>query len=177
MSVSALHLAGSSSYLLSELPSRIDGPTLSGRNKCAERAGAVEDQFTVYRATVYTNFVNRIWRRFIGILGIVAIVFTQMATAAYACRIVPVAPASMQPVSSMPCDQDADSPALCIKHCQDEPQKSPDADWSTFSLGFVPLYWSLLAVEPSPRYFPVVSPTLLHAPPLALSIRNCCLRI
>ena len=121
--------------------------------------------------------MNRVWRRLIGIFSIGAIVFAQMTTAAYACRIVPVTPKAVESVSSMPCDQDADAPALCIKHCQDEPQKSPDTNWSGVSLGFVPLYWVPLAVEPSPQQLPVASPALLHAPPLALSIRNCCFRI
>lgn len=121
--------------------------------------------------------MNRVLRRFIGLLSLAAIAFAQIATAAYACRFVPGAPEAVESISSMPCERDTEAPALCIKHCQDEPQKSTDTCGSGPSQAFVPLYWFTLAVEPSARRLPVMSPELLHAPPPALSIRNCCFRI
>ena len=117
------------------------------------------------------------WRRFVGVLGILAIGFAQVVYAAYACPLPPAAAGIAQSGTSEACEQDFVNPALCIKYCQDEPQKAPDASWDSISFDFVPLYSIALTFEAPSRYLPIASPTLLHARPLPVSIRNCCFRI
>ena len=122
--------------------------------------------------------MNRLWRKLIGLLGIFAILFAQVAVSAYACPGLAAPTKAQAQDSSMPCDDgDSGSPAICFKHCQDEPQKTPDAPWSMASLAFIPLYWSRIAPEAVTQTGAAASAVLLHAPPLPIPIRNCCLRI
>ena len=109
-------------------------------------------------------------------IGILAILFAQVTLSAYACPGFAVATEVQD--SSMPCDSgNFNSPAICFKHCQDEPQTTLDAPWSAASFAFIPVYWSRLAPEATPQSVAVASVALLHALPLPFSIRNCCFRI
>ena len=108
-------------------------------------------------------------------VGIAVIAFSQLAMAAHACGSTAKAAQPVQASASMACDEDAPSAPLCAKHCNDEPQTPSDA-YPVATPPFVPPYWMAIALTRS-RDLPAISPALLHAPPLALSIRNCCFRI
>ena len=121
--------------------------------------------------------MKRARRAIIGLLGIAAILFAQAVTAAYACRMTLAAANAPGAAVSTPCDDDADNPVLCLKHCHDEPQKAQDAYGDGPPAVFVPIVALAAAPRLVPHGLPAIMPSLLHAPPLALSIRNCCFRI
>lgn len=121
--------------------------------------------------------MKRAWYRAAGIVGILAIVFAQVVTAAYACSSSPPSPKDEHGAAARPCDSVEDLPALCIKHCQEEPQNAQDPLPGAISFPVVLLYRSRTVAEPARRSQPVEAPKLLRSPPLPLAIRNCCFRI
>ena len=123
--------------------------------------------------------MNNVTRKLASLLGIVAVVFAQLAVSAYACPMQFIgdddAVVAFEPRSS---GRDAESPALCKKHCENGQQIVNDAPQPLVAVTFAPA----LNVTPATNRAvhlsaTAVSPSLLRvtAPPLA--VRNCCYRI
>lgn len=128
--------------------------------------------------------MNRITRKLVSLLGIVAVVFAQLAVSAYAC---PVQFMGMDEASTVNLvrevhsnGRDAESPALCQKHCDNGQQNVNDTPQPQ---AFVPLAQApafivtLLPDPPSPLAATPLVPSLLRTTAPPLSIRNCCFRI
>lgn len=123
--------------------------------------------------------MNRAWRHLAGYLGILALVFAQLAVSAYACPMTPIG--AMDAVSAVaaqaPCD-DVDHAAanLCDKHCHDAERSQ--AAGAGINWAFVAGYVAVLhlpfvrASSPSGE-----NPALRHATFPPATIRNCCFRI
>jgi hypothetical protein len=120
--------------------------------------------------------MNRITRVATGWIGIVALVFAQLAVSAYAC---PNAGAHemQQAQSPDPCQQSGmDQSNLCSKHCHDSAQSPTSVP---LPLGaFVAAFIAVVAVPAMGASIAVPGdPALLHATSPPAAIRNCCLRI
>lgn len=128
--------------------------------------------------------LRRVVRRWFASWLVLAVLFTQVATAAYVCPI-----GSKQGMADLPCAQmmsmaalDTEQPGLCQQHCQQgNTQQAPDHNpvvplpaptlVALFTLSpVVPLAadGGRLAAHERRRD---------HAPPLAHSILHCCYRI
>ncbi len=116
-------------------------------------------------------------RKVTGWLAIVALLFAQLAVAAYAC------PEAVEPATSpaasfakTPCDQlDAELSNLCQKHCHDAEQSQAAAPLPpAFTPGFTV---HLQATVPETSISPLEQRSLLHIHPPPITIRNCCFRI
>lgn len=127
--------------------------------------------------------MTRIWRKIIAALGLGALLFAQLAVAAYACPIrgdgqdamaKAVAPAAAQPCQGV----DQDKPNLCKQHCEQASQSVDTAVPVAIDAPALPL---IAVVVQTDIHLPIkatVQGDLLASvaePPL--SIRNCCLRI
>lgn len=127
--------------------------------------------------------VSRPWRRFLSVLTLLAVLFSQMAVAAYACPNM-AAPAMEQMEEgdgAMPCcaEPDADAPHLCWQHYQAGKQSADRPDAPTVHAVVAVLY-----VLPAPVLVPPDEPVAAaFDPPLLArrveppaSILNCCFR-
>ena len=126
--------------------------------------------------------MNRLSRKLFSLLAIGALLFAQLAVAAYAC---PMQFAGADEAASMDaaCEKnasqrDADSPALCQQHCENGPQNVNDSPQ-------VPVFFAVetgRVVAPSmATMLPIrtsATPAFLsHATSPPHTIRNCCFRI
>ena len=117
-----------------------------------------------------------------------AILFTQIATAAYACPAMPRADAGA--MSGMPCAEmmatgvalDAGQPGLCQQHCQFGTTHQPVDPAQTLAVAqAVPL--ELFALSPTVVRHVQAAPWAAHqrsrerAPPPTHAILHCCYRI
>ena len=128
--------------------------------------------------------MNRITRKLVSLLGIVAVVFTQLAVSAYACPVQSMGigqSGTVDRVSAANSDgRDADSPALCQKHCDNGQQNVNDAppppasDSHAQAAAFIV---TLPLDPPAPLTTAALAPSLLRTTSPPLSIRNCCFRI
>ena len=123
--------------------------------------------------------MNNVTRKLVSLLGIVAVVFAQLAVSAYACPMQFIGDddtvAAFEPNSS---GRDAESPALCQKHCENGQQIINDAPQPLAAVTSAPAPDVTPTINQAEQSSAVaVSPSLLRvtAPPLA--VRNCCLRI
>ena len=121
----------------------------------------------------------RFTRKLAACIGMTALVFAQLAIAAYACPAMAQTIEAAQQAATPPCqDMDMDQPALCQAHCHDSEQNVNVVLAALAVPGFVPglivmidsVAQILLPARPA-------SPSLLHSTSPPLSIRNCCFRI
>ena len=86
--------------------------------------------------------MNRAWRQLAGYLGILALVFAQLAVSAYACPLtsIGVADAGSAVAADSPCHEvDPAAANLCDKHCHDAERSQAagvSIDWA-FVAGYV----------------------------------------
>ena len=127
--------------------------------------------------------VQRLIRRRLAVWLTVAILFTQIATSAYAC------PMNQAAASAMPCAAmmaagamlDDEHPGLCQQHCQQGTTQA--ADHSPAPPLPPPALVALFTLSPSVPHAADGSQRAAHerrrdhAPPLAHSILHCCYRI
>ena len=130
--------------------------------------------------------MNRPFRKLAGWIGIVAVVFAQLALSAYACPLlfqslgesadsVGQWDVTSDVTSSSP---DFMSSGLCKKHCENEQQSVNDSPHPLASVTNAPAFiLALVANPPAPSASKALAPSLLHATSPPLSIRNCCFRI
>jgi hypothetical protein len=122
------------------------------------------------------------WRRAISIMGIGAILFAQLAVAAYACPML-TPPLSDLQFGQAAAESTADAPvldssALCQRHCQDDQQNVNDSAVVAAAIAFVPAFsMPLDVVAPTPAIHSLAAPSLYDASPPPLAIRHCCFRI
>ena len=122
--------------------------------------------------------MNRHFRKLAGWIGIVAVLFAQLALSAYACPMQQVtASAQSQDVDADCCADKVNTlSALCHEHCKDG--KGISADPSPVPLGFVATFSVNLPPVPDVAAFSLLklAQHIPHVPP-PLSILNCCFRI
>jgi hypothetical protein len=112
-----------------------------------------------------------------------AILFTQIATAAHACPMNQVAASAMPCAAMMAASValDVEQPGLCLQHCQQGNTQA--ADHSPVPLPPLPALVALFTLSPNEPPADVGSQLAAHerrrdhAPPLAHSILHCCYRI
>jgi hypothetical protein len=116
------------------------------------------------------------WRHVISLIGIGAILFAQLAVAAYACPM--LTPQADVQVSQAADESIPGSPALCERHCQDDQQNVNDGAAVPTVIAFVPSFsLPLELAPPSPAIHSLAAPSLFDASPPPLAIRHCCFRI
>ncbi len=132
-------------------------------------------------------FKRRILRHFTAYLGVLCLLFAQLALSAYACPMLMEGAVAVQEDTMT--QEDASSatpyiaadmyqPALCEKHCQDDQQNVNDSPFHSAALDFVPgLVITLIVADMAALPGAFESSLLLHATSPPLIIRNCCLRI
>ena len=126
--------------------------------------------------------MNRFTRKLVSLLGIVAVLFAQLAVSVYACPLQFTAWDAAASTAGAPeinsSGRDSKAPALCQKHCDNAQQNVSDTPQPLASVSFIPAFaFTLLLEQPAP--FTVTAPTtfLLHATSPPHAIRNCCFRI
>ena len=123
--------------------------------------------------------MNRVTRKLVSLLSIVAVVFAQLAVSAYAC---PMEFAALDETVGVPetnsSGRDASAPALCQKHCENAQQNVNDIPQPLVGVSLAPAFVVTLAIDRATS-LPAKAPasSLLHATSPPLSIRNCCFRI
>jgi hypothetical protein len=122
--------------------------------------------------------MNRNLRQLAAWLTLFALMFAQLAVAAYACPGAVPEPAASTQVAPSPCDNGVDTSQanLCEKHCHDSQQTQNIAP----AIGgiFVPGFIAVLRLPDS--HAPAASAgcgALLHASSPPATLRNCCFRI
>lgn len=131
---------------------------------------------------VYSVTMNRVTCKFVSLFSIVAIVFAQLAVAAYACPMqfhgLGDAGANLSASAPDASERDSASPALCKKHCENGQQNVNDSPQSPASAPFETAQAPTIATQlATPRDLPAAVPSLRHATAPPHSIRNCCFRI
>jgi hypothetical protein len=123
--------------------------------------------------------MKRMRQRWIGALGVLAIVFAQLAVSAHACAMasMPEAAPAAAAGADNPCDRmDAAQRTMCERHCQDAPQAQGSAHAA--AVDFVPAFVAHVAVVaprvPAGRFG---EPALVHATSPPQAIRHCRLLI
>ena len=122
-----------------------------------------------------------------------AVLFTQLATAAYACPMLNgmlEQPAASSDEATMPCAAmmsggagamlDADQPGLCLQHCQAGSQTVDQANPSSVTAPVLLSVLTVRASEPADLHRPAWSAhqrSRASAPPLPHSIDHCCYRL
>ena len=127
--------------------------------------------------------MNRTYRKLMGWLGIVAVMFAQLAVSAYACPLLfqglgnSTDTVSVSDVS-VAC-ADLLSPNLCKKHCENGEQNINDMpEPQACLLALEPAFIVALVLDPHVSSIATaLTPSLLHATSPPLSIRNCCFRL
>lgn len=126
--------------------------------------------------------MSRITRKLIALLGIAAVLFAQLAVSAYACPLQDTASDDVAAVAGSASGsrdlRDADSPALCQKHCENGKQNVNDTPQPPLIVSLSPIF-SVTVINAGPASPATASPipSLLRATSPPLSISNCCLRI
>ncbi|HUP29868.1 MAG TPA: hypothetical protein VM122_06820 [Usitatibacter sp.] len=110
------------------------------------------------------------------VFTVIALLFAQLAVAAYACpELTPQAAPAMSESASH-CDQlDARLKNLCQKHCHGVEQSQPGPATPAAFVAVPIAVW-----EPPRQALPIAHPghpALFHAISPPLTIRNCCFRI
>ena len=131
--------------------------------------------------------MNRFTRKLVSLLGIVAVIFAQLAASAYACPLQVVGLDEAGAVVGAPMvgapeanssGRDPKSPALCQKHCENGQQSVSDTPqplaFFTLESAFV-ITIAMDAAAPLPAT--ALAPSLLRTTSPPLSIRHCCFRI
>jgi len=122
--------------------------------------------------------MNRVWRQIAGWLGILALIFAQLAVSAYACPMTSFGTVEAAPsLTSSPYDQvDQVEANLCDKHCYGSEQSQTTVPG--IHGAFVPAFIAVVDL-PSPLApsASVENPALHHATSPPATIRNCCFRI
>ena len=122
--------------------------------------------------------MSRLERKLVALIAMAAVLFAQLAVAAYACPA--TLPTSAEPAASAhaPCDDvDPAQPNLCAQHCHDVAQTTDNVATPH------PLLASTLVVrlvEPAASFVGCASSRdrpLAHSTSPPVAIRNCCLRI
>jgi hypothetical protein len=126
--------------------------------------------------------MNRFTRKLISLLGIVAVVFAQLAVSAHACPMQFMGLDDAMAATGMPAadasESNAMSPALCQKHCENAQQSVNDTPQAAVLSSPEPvLPVALLTVAVAAIPVPTLTPSLLHATSPPHAIRNCCFRI
>lgn len=119
---------------------------------------------------------TRFHRKLVGILGIVAVVFAQLAVAAYACPLMLAEPDVSVRADSVPLDPV--QPALCEKHCQDGQQTLGGFDAPMAFVALAPAF--VVVLSPQSLFdSPAVQamPSLQRATDPPLAVRHCSFRI
>ena len=123
--------------------------------------------------------MNRYTRKLVSLLGIVAVVFAQLAVSAYACpmEFAALAEAIGTPETNSS-GRDALAPVLCQKHCENAQQNVNDTPQPLVGVSLAPAFVVTLVIDRATS-LPAKAPTssLHHATSPPLSIRNCCFRI
>ena len=123
--------------------------------------------------------MNRTYRKLMGWLGIVAVVFAQIAVSAYACPLqFQGLGNSIDTVSVSDACADLVSPNLCKKHCENGEQNINDAPEPLACLVLESAF--IVALVPDPHLSSIataLTPSLLRSTSPPLSIRNCCFRL
>jgi hypothetical protein len=133
--------------------------------------------------------LRRAFRRWLSGWLMLAILFTQIATAAYACPML-LADRASDAGAAMPCMEmmskgaglDADQLGLCIQHCQFGSTQQP-AEALQVLVADVPALVALFTVAPvidqllTPASLAARQHGRAQAPEPPLSIRLCCFRI
>lgn len=125
--------------------------------------------------------MNKRWGRLTAWLGIIAIVFAQLAVAAYACPLEIAVGSGASGASSVaapsPCDKvDMQQANLCEKHCHDSQQSQAAAP--AMHAGFIPGYIVVVHLSSWLGSAGAMNDAvLLHATSPPATIRNCCFRI
>ena len=123
--------------------------------------------------------MNRVTRKLVSLIGIVAVVFAQLAVSAYAC---PMEFAALDEAVGVPetnsSGRDASAPALCQKHCENAQQNVNDTPQPLAGVSLASAVVVTLAIDRA-MSLPAKAATssLHHATSPPLSIRNCCFRI
>ena len=126
--------------------------------------------------------MNRTYRKFSGWVGIVTIVFAQLALSAYACPMLLANVGDRNDavnISSQTSDYaDFASPNLCHKYCADGQQNINDAPHPQV-VALIGRGFSVTPVMASTTTIPATRLTnpLLHGPAPPLTIQHCCFRI
>ncbi len=122
--------------------------------------------------------MKRTYRQLAGWIGIIAVVFAQLALSAYACPMAQVPVAATTEADAVDCcaDNASVSASLCHEHCKDSKVVSPDTppDLPDFVAAFV------VSVPLAPDALPsgtVLSTQYIERPSPPLSVLNCCFRI
>ena len=122
--------------------------------------------------------MKRTYRQLASWIGIIAVVFAQLALSAYACPMAQVPVAANAQVGAADCCADGASvsASLCYEHCKDSKVVSPDAspDLPDFVAAFVvsvPLAQDALSSGTA------LSAQTIERPSPPLSVLNCCFRI
>lgn len=125
--------------------------------------------------------MSRCFRKFVGLLSILAVLFAQLAVAAYACPIgAPDAAGELSMSSRSPAAGDVAiaTSALCQKHCQNEQQNFGDQVSFVPPFAFAPsIVMTVADVRDASAKPSAFIPALLRATSPPLSISNCCFRI
>ena len=118
----------------------------------------------------------RTFRKLTGWIAVAAMLFAQLAVAAYACPAVSPGKVPVTASAQAPCESmDMDQANLCRKHCHDA-ERSQGAPAPV--VGFIPGFVVRLDVHiRSASTSPAPPPALFHATAPPLTIRNCCFRI
>ncbi len=116
-------------------------------------------------------------RKATGWLAIFALLFAQLAVAAYVCpQVAPPSASVAMTHANTPCEQlDVALSNLCQKHCHDAEQSQAAAPLPP---AFAPSF--VVHIEPSALEIPLArieQHALLHVHSPPLTIRNCCFRI
>lgn len=126
--------------------------------------------------------MNSTYRKFFGWVGIVAIVFAQLALSAYACPMLLANVGDRNDVvniSSQTSDYaDLVSPNLCHEHCTDEQHNINDAPQVQAVVEYARVF-SVAPVMLATTMIPATKliDSLQHGPAPPLTIQHCCFRI
>ena len=147
-----------------------------------ERSWPQRDNVSAYVAM--TSSIQTDAVQIVSLISIVAMVFAQLAVAAYACpmqfqgldnSVATVTATAAEPDAG---DYDTSAPALCKKHCEDGQQNVNDAPQTHAFLSFESALTLTMAIQPATSGdAPVATPSLQNATAPPHSIRNCCFRI
>ena len=126
--------------------------------------------------------MNRLTRKLVSLLSIVALVLTQLAVVAYACPMqfqgLDDVVESVGAATPDAGGSDADSPALCKKHCENGQQNVNDSSQTLAMCAFEAAPTIALVIQPATMHdAPAATPSLRNATAPPLSIRHCCFRI
>jgi len=124
-------------------------------------------------------FRHRFIKKLAALLGMAALLFANLAVAAYACPMMASALEANSSATAMTSASDSfdlSSPSLCQAHCQDGQQNV--ADNGPTVLPFIASFTATLHLDaPLPFHSAGSPPALLHATSPPLTIRHCCFRI